>query len=247
MADKFILITATHGDEKLGVDVMKELEKELSPNDFNFDWIIGNPKAYRKGVRFIDTDLNRAAPGNVASNLYEEVRAAELIKLSSKYEFVLDIHSTVSDSGIVTIIPYPTLENIYLATALDIKRNVIWYSSISLKKGPLVQFTNCPGIEIECGPKNSQRLKTQLFKILKKFIKESRSVSTQDVINNIKNKEFYVVYGKEMGKNNPILKDFQLVGNGQEAYYPFLSNQYSGIVCYKTKRFDIKQHLLYNP
>lgn len=246
MADKFLIITATHGNESVGIEIIKKIEKELPQKDYNYEWIIGNPKAREKGVRFVEADLNRVAPGNNKGNLYEERRAAEIIEMSSKYKFILDIHSTVSNSGIVTLIPYPTLENIFLGTSLNIKRNVIWYSKASLKKGPLVQFTSCPGIEIECGPENSQKLKTQLVKILKKFIKRSRSASVPDIINNIKNKEFYVVYGKILGKHDLSIKDFQLVKNDRGNYYPFLSNQYPGIVCYKTRIFDIKQYLLYN-
>jgi hypothetical protein len=246
MADKFLIIAATHGDENLGVEAMRMIQKKLSPTKYCYDWILGNPIAHRKGTRFIQADLNRVAPGNSNSKIYEERRAAELMEISKKYRFILDIHSTVSDSGIVTIIPYPTLENIYLASALNIKRNVIWYSSASFEKGPIVQFVGCPGIEIECGPKNSPKLKIRLYKILKKFIEESNLFSVQKVIDSIKSKEFYVVYGKETVEHNSTVKDFQTVKNGQETYYPFLSNQYSGIVCYKTKKFDVKQHLLYN-
>lgn len=242
---KFLVIAALHGDEDLGVKVMEKVEKKFPPRKYSYDWIIGNPKAYDKKERFAEADLNRVAPGSFKSKIYEERRASEIVKISSKYEFVLDIHSTVSNSGIVTIIPYPTLENIYLASALNIKRNVIWYSSSSLKKGPLVQFVSCPGIEIECGPKNSPKLKIQLFKILKKFIEESNSLSVQKVLNIIKSKEFYVVYGKETGEHNPAIEDFHPVKNGRETYYPFLANQYPNIICYKMEKVDIKNYFLY--
>lgn len=246
MAKKFLVITALHGDEGFSVEVLKKLEKELPPKKFMYDWIIGNPKAYDKNVRFIEADLNRVAPGNSKSKVYEERRAAELISLSSKYSFVIDVHGTVSDSGIVTIIPYPTVQNLFLASVLNITNNVIWYSKASTNQGPIVQHANCPAIEIECGPYNSRGIKNRLSNILREFIKDSNSLSVQQILDKIKNEEFYAVYGKEEGEHDSFIKDFQIVKNDKEIYYPFLTNQYPNITCYKMKKVDIKQHLLYD-
>ncbi len=244
MANKFLVITATHGDENLGVNVMKKLEKDLSPKMYNYDWIIGNPEAYKKGIRFIQADLNRVAPGSLKSKIYEERQAAEIMRRSSKYKFIVDVHSTVSNSGIVTIIPYPSLENLFLASFFNIKKNIIWYSKDSLKKGPLVQFANCPGIEIECGPKTSHKLQTELEDILKKFIKKIKSGSVIETVNAVKNKEFYSVYGKRLGNHDSSFRDFHPVNENNEVYFPFLSNQYSGIICYKTKKVSTETYFL---
>lgn len=245
MAKKFLIITALHGDEGFSVNVLEKLEKKLPPKKFGYDWIIGNPKAYEKNTRFVDADLNRVAPGDPKSKVYEERRAAELISLSTKYSFVIDIHGTVSDSGIVTIIPYPTMQNLFLASVLNVKNNVIWYSRASASQGPIVQHVNCPAIELECGPSTSQGIKNRLLNILRNFIPKSNSLSVRQIVEKIKNKKFYAVYGKEEGEHDSFIKDFQIVKNDKEIYYPFLANQYPGIICYKTKKVCIKDFFLY--
>ena len=45
---KILFITATHGNEQDGVKVMQQLENELPKDEYNYDWIIGNEKAYQK-------------------------------------------------------------------------------------------------------------------------------------------------------------------------------------------------------
>lgn len=247
MAEKFLIIAALHGDEELGVEVMEKIEKEFLPEKYSYDWIIGNPEAYKKKVRFIEADLNRVAPGDLKSSIYEERRAAEIIALSQKYSFVLDLHATVANSGIVTLITYPTLQNFFLASMINTRRSIVWYSSSSSVKGPISQFTKCPAIEIECGPQKSNKTKDELLKILKEFILKNFETKVGRILKQIKSKQFYVIYGKMIGEHNSRIKDFKPYKNNKESFYPFLANQYDGIVCYKAKKFDFRKILSYSP
>lgn len=242
--NKILLITATHGDEPSSLEVVNKIIKTKFGLRNKFDLLIANPKALKLSQRFIEKDLNRCAPGNIKSRIYEEKRAAEIVSQSKKYNFVLDIHASTSNCGIITIIPKPTLENILLASILDIKRNVIWYSKESNMAGPLVQHTKCPGIEIEHGPKNSQKIKDKLYKILVNFIQALDKTSIATIPNLIKNKEFYCVYGKLTGKHDKSIKDFHKVTINKVGFYPFLANQYPGITCYKLKKIDIQDYFL---
>lgn len=246
VSKKILFICALHGDEGFGVNIMKKIEKELSPQKYGYDWIIGNPEAYKKNVRFLEADLNRVAPGNSNSKIYEEKRAAELVKLSSQYKFIIDLHGSVSDCDNVSIIPYPTMQNLILASMLGIKRNVIWYSKASLKKGPVTQFTQCPAIEIENGPQNSLVVQDRLEKIIKRFVKRLNSLSNTEVFSNISDIKFYAVYDKRFGEHDKNFKDFKLYRDGKESYYPFLANQYKGVTCYKMKEVDVSKYLLYD-
>lgn len=230
-----LFIGATHGDEGFSVEVLRKLEQKYPKDQFGYDWIVGNPEASKKGVRFTEADLNRVAPGNPKSSIYEERRAAEIMDEAKKSGFVIDIHGTVADCGIVTIIPYPTLSNLVLASLLDIQRNVLWYSKVSLQKGPLVQFMDCPGIEIECGPKSSEVVQLDLELVLSKFLERQNNSSLVDYIQRLKDKEFYSVYDP-LPENGEIYTDFTLSQNDEEEFYPFLSNQYPGLACYKMKR-----------
>lgn len=234
---RILFIIGTHGDEGFSKKVFKNLESRYSKSGYGYDKIVGNPRALMKNIRFVEADLNRSAPGNPTSEIYEERRAAKIMKLSKKYQFVIDVHGTVADSGIVTIIPYPTLQNLVLAAMLPIKRNVIWYTKSSLKKGSLVQFTNCAGIEIECGPKSSKQTKKALEDVLSQFL-ETRTIGNFDnLIDNLKDKEFYRVYEK-LEKDGEKYIDFQSTTKGNEKFYPFMSAQYSGTACYKMTKIS---------
>ena len=162
MNRNFLIITATHGNEAFGVKTMRQIENKFPPKKHCYDWIIGNPRAFKKKARFTQADLNRSAPGNLESKIYEKKLAAKLINLSQKYKFALDIHGTNSKSGIFTLVTNPVLENLLLAASLPIKNIVIWASKSSLKNGPITQDTKCPAVEIECGPKNSKEIQKNL-------------------------------------------------------------------------------------
>jgi succinylglutamate desuccinylase len=118
-----------HGNEPAGVQalelVLKMLEVEpISNPDFKFKGrllgLIGNLKAYREGVRFIDKDLNRSlikehidslccAPGDALDS--EDLEMKELIEIVRKeiaqYQpeqlVFLDLHTTSSFGGIFSL------------------------------------------------------------------------------------------------------------------------------------------------
>lgn len=240
---KILFIIGTHGNEGFSRDVFRNLTRQYPKNKYGYDQTVGNPRALKGNVRFTEADLNRSAPGDPTSEIYEERRAAKIMKLSKKYRFVIDIHGTVSDSGIVTIIPYPTLQNLVLAAMLPVKRNIIWYTKSSFEKGPLVQFTNCPGIEIECGPKSSKQTKKALEDVLSQFLETLKIGNFDNLIDNLKDKEFYKVYEK-LEKNGEKYIDFQLTSKGSEKFYPFMSAQYSGTACYKMTKISFENLFL---
>ena len=232
---KILFIAATHGNERDGVKVMRQLEKELPKEKYGYDCIIGNEKAFSANTRFTEQDLNRSAPGDINSSIYEVRRAAELIEYGKNFDVVIDLHGTKTDSGIVTIIPYPTEENIRLAKSAGLSRNVVWYSEKSKITGPLAQHMPVPAIEFECGPKGTKKAFDLTYAAVRRFIEANRN--GQEVRGD-KNVEFYNVYGKLYGEHDPALRDFVLAEKGGESFYPFLSNEYSGIACYKMEKVE---------
>lgn len=245
MKNKFLLISSTHGDEGFSVPILQNLEKKFSKIEFGYDWIIGNEQAYKLSTRFTKKDLNRSAPGNENSTIYEEKRASEIIKLSSKYNYIIDLHGAISNCGVVSIIPLPTFANLVLASIFDLKRNVIWYTKSSFKNGPLVQFSKCPAIEIECGPKDSKKINATLQKALENFLKYSKNLSISKVLKRVMKKDFFVVYDKLGGEPDATFKDFTRKSINGETFYPFMSNQYPGIICYKMKKIKLEDLFLH--
>lgn len=233
---KILFIAATHGNEQASVDVMRKIEKDLPKAQFGYDWIIGNPVAYKLNKRFVEKDLNRSAPGNIDSKIYEVKRAAEIIELSKNYDAVIDLHWTASHCEIVTIIPNPTEQNIELAKSVGLKRNVTWYSKSSETAGPIVQHTKVPAIEIECGPIDSPIVIKKLYKTIETFL---RSNIKDEYVTPSYLPEFYNVYNKLLGSHDPSIEDFIVTTRNDDTFYPFLAgNQYSGITCYMLRKID---------
>ncbi|MDO8241249.1 MAG: succinylglutamate desuccinylase/aspartoacylase family protein [Candidatus Moranbacteria bacterium] len=226
---KILLVTAVHGDESIGVEVIREINKTKLCGKFAS--IIANPRALKKKVRFIESDLNRVFPGDVMGN-YEERRAEMLFKKIQKYDCVIDLHGSVSKTGIFIIMTKLNLENLGLALLFNIKRILIWPSS-SATKGSLVTFAkNGVGIEIESGEKSDNGIKRELKKILLDFLKNSdRNV---DIEKEMKNREFFSVIGQIKRKNKKTLKleDWKKMKN----FYPLFVGQYPDLVCYKLKK-----------
>jgi len=236
MNKKILFIGGTHGDETIGVEVLEKMRGERN----DFDVVIGNPKALRKGRRFVRYDLNRCAPGSRLSPYYEKRRARFLVNLSKKYDYTIDIHGSSCLVGIFTIITNPSPENLALADKLDLERIVIWPAFSPELKGALSEYFNC-GVELECGPKEDEATKKELSRVLLKFLDSAADVNYQTA----KPKKYYQVYGSLSASdeiNYP--RDWEefcsLTWRG-ETFVPLLINSYkkrNGIYCYKMKQIE---------
>lgn len=222
MKNKKVLITAaTHGDEEFSIPVLEKLSKK-----FNFEWKISNPRALRQKVRFTEADLNRSGPGNLKSKIYEERRAKKLIVISKKFNTIIDLHGTVSNTGCFIILSDPNWQNIELAKSFDIKNVVLWPSL--LPTGPLTQFIP-NSLEIECGPKNDKKTAIELEKILTNFLsKKFRKI----------NQNYFIVTGKFIRKTKSPMKDFVKFSYKGGSFYPLMIGQYSGIKCYMMQKLS---------
>lgn len=233
-----LFFAATHGDEGFTVPILKELGGEF-PQELR--WLIANEVALERGVRFVDADLNRSAPGDPNSIQYEMRRAHELLKIAKQYRFVIDLHGTTANSGIFAFVPNPTPYNIALAASLPITNVVIWAARVSEKFGPLTQFINC-SVEIECGPKSSKVVWDELRKIIRVILAEGLN------INPTKKQNWFRVYGKvptEGLTKVEGLQDFKESTLNGETFYPLLVGQYEDAVCYKMEQISFWNLLAY--
>lgn len=80
---KILITINTHGDEINGFTIPEGV-----------DSLIANPRAKEEGKRYIESDLNRSFNGK--SDTFEEKMAQELIPILQNYDFVIDIHSTIT-------------------------------------------------------------------------------------------------------------------------------------------------------
>lgn len=217
--NKLLFLAATHGNEEFTIPILEKLEKK-----FSFDWKIANPEALAKKIRFTESDLNRSGPGNSKSNLYEERRAKKVIALGNKYETVIDLHGTISNTGIFIIVTDPNWQNIELAKKFNVENVVLWPGL--LPTGPLTQFIP-NSLEIECGPKSKIKTSRKLEKILKEYLFGN--------VTNVK-QTFYIVNGMFTKNTKKKLKDFIKFTYKNTSFYPLMVGQYPKMKCYMMQK-----------
>lgn len=229
---KLLFVTATHGDEELNVEMVKKIKKTSQGK--MFDWIIANPRALKKGVRFTETDLNRSFPG-LKNGSYEERRADQLMKTIKKYERVIDFHGTVSQTGIFAILLGFTKKNMELALRFNTKNIVLWPEAKESAKS-LSTFSPS-GIELESGPKKSPVVRRQLKKLVVGFLKNLDIPI--DLEGEMKKRNFFLA-GESIAEKDKKLKlrDWKKVKN----FYPLFVGQYPGIACFKLKKINPQKY-----
>src|SRR3989344_3370675 len=87
---KILVIGGMHGNEPLGIQVVKKLKNKNN----SIDTIVGNELAVKAKKRFIERDLNRVFQGDIRSKDYELKRAGQIVELCSNYDIVIDFHNT---------------------------------------------------------------------------------------------------------------------------------------------------------
>lgn len=232
---KILIIAVTHGNEKIGVQIIKKLlAKGL---DKYFDYLIANPKAFQEKKEFIDVNLNRVYPGKKNSQFYEERIAYKNIRIAKKYRYIIDIHEASRGKDDFIIIPRKKISRFFPVEFIDLKKIILWPNP----KGSISQLLK-NAIELEFGMKQRKRIEVieKAEKILENFITKIESTKCRKSTK-IKQK-IYFVYGKLMKENFQgkiqNLKDFQKTKFGKEIFYPLLTSQYLkyNIICYKMRK-----------
>ncbi len=105
------IIGALHGDETVGAKVITKLTENLNSANVCGEvfLILGNPKAYQAGARFLEKDMNRLFGLKFKADeglCYEEKRALELAGVLENVDYLVDIHSTGKPS-----VPFVYCEN----------------------------------------------------------------------------------------------------------------------------------------
>lgn len=135
-----VFVAGLHGNEQMPV-------RALTENGMPF--ILGNPMAYEKNVRFIEQDIN-ASFGLVCKN-YECIRAQEILDEIPENSLVADFHTTTNEDRPFVIVVDEIM--IPFARKTGIERVVLMRHNI--KKGnALINRRN--GISIEVGRHKDQ-------------------------------------------------------------------------------------------
>jgi hypothetical protein len=143
---KILVIGGTHGNEPLGIDLVKKIKAKPINNVFA---VLANEQAVLRNVRFIKTDLNRSFPGLANSVDYESKRAAKILLLCKKYDLVLDFHNSYSPNNDCSFVGTTAKSFLYnVSSWLGFNRVVIADYDCVNKYAP-----NCISLEMSMGSK----------------------------------------------------------------------------------------------
>lgn len=230
------LIVGLHGDEPFSLEVKEKLS-EIMPT------FIGNPPALDKGVRYIESDLNRVFPGKEDGN-YEEKRAFELMKDLKKFDCVIDLHSSVCNFDLFAILTKLDEKKIEIIKKMGIKKVVLMSSQVD-SGASLINNIDC-GISLEIGPHNGERNVENVLKAMKKLINDnSENIEPEifevfDILKGEKDVEFFMDNFKPVKKGD-------LIAKGQKDYYaefdfiPVFVGEgaYNGVLCFMVKKISL--------
>lgn len=234
MEKQLLIICATHGNERIGLEAVAILKKKKL--DRYFDVVVGNPRALEENVRGTDCDLNRSYPGNAKAEQYEKRRAAEMLELARGYRFVIDLHEASSGTDNFIIIPRRRRGRVFPIGWLNLQTVLKWPDP----PGPLGSVLSNT-VELEFGVRDRPReeVVAAAVEVLVGFIARLDSAEGK---RKMVLQQTYVVYGRLLKADYnggwESLQDFQLTKFREESFFPLLVGQYlgEGILCYKMRK-----------
>lgn len=235
MNKKILIIYQTHGNEPVGADIVNKLKKQKDIIPY-FDSIVGNPKATKKNIRFIDEDLNRIGNNDLNLQSYESKRSKELFKIISNYEYVIDIHETKSSDDNMLIVSNWSLNKHNTLLKCPVEKIIFWPPSNSSTIPIISSCVN--GFELEIGTKTKYKEKVkEIPRILEKTIK-----NIIEDINETEKREYFGIYGKisddDIKKDDILINFNEYISQNGESYFPLRFGKYDGKNGYKMARID---------
>lgn len=143
------VVTCLHGNEPSGKSAVERIMSESPEFQEPVQFIVANEEAMEADVRALDTDLNRAFPGNREAETHEERLAPEVLKQVRDTK-VLDIHATNSTRRPFAIATQFTQGTAHLARVTGLG-TLVDTSEVPNSDGGLI--SNCLGVSVECSHK----------------------------------------------------------------------------------------------
>ncbi|WP_135820795.1 M14 family metallopeptidase [Halostella litorea] len=158
------VVAGVHGDEPCGVRAVERLLDEPLTVDEPVKFVVANEEAIERGERYVDTDLNRAFPGDPDSDEHERRLAAAL---SEEIEgcLTLAIHSTQSYAE-----PFAVVDGID-----DLAREIPPQLSVTalVETSEYIEgriFVATDAVEIEAGLQGSAQAEENALRVTREFL-----------------------------------------------------------------------------
>lgn len=208
------IMVGVHGNEVGGILALKEIIPQLHIKRGVVHFILGNPRAIEKNVRFIDENLNRLFVAENKLNeqqkkSYERKRAIELIPYLRESKALLDLHASAS----VHTTPFLICESHSFEIAKKLPFSIRSSGWDVLEPGGADWFMNQnggSGICAECGFLNDPQSKNVASQAIYAFLSFFGAIENLPGELNIKKqREIFVNYIYKTHENFTPQKDFK--------------------------------------
>lgn len=247
------IVGSLHGNELVGKKVIEKItNNKISIKKGTLITIIANTKALKKKKRYIDDDLNRVFPGNKTGN-FEERLAYKIFPILNKCDYVIDIHSTVTDTKDVVIVKKTNKGVARLIDIIKPKRVVLMPRSFG--KGALINHCKS-GVSLEYGRHLEKGTFDKSLRDIVKVLKYFNFLSDKFKVRFAESKtEYFKVYALQKKPANFVInkniKNFKQIKKGDvlgtvkdrkiistEAFYPIMfgQNSYEKHLGFKAKK-----------
>jgi len=163
-APEVAVVGAVHGDEPCGARAIERFLASDPEVDRPAKLIVANERALERGVRYVETDLNRALPGDPEGDLYED-RLAHDLATEVEGCLSLGIHSTVSYDAAFANVAYLNERKREIAAHLPVT-GIVDFTAVS--DGRSVEL---PGfVDIEAGHQGSEEAVDNAYDCIVAFL-----------------------------------------------------------------------------
>ena len=159
------VVGSIHGDEPCGRDGIEAVLADPPAVRRPVAFVVANEEALAAGERYLDTDLNRAFPGDPESDAHEERLAAELTA-ELRDCTLLGLHSTQSYGGMFALVDEltPLVEDVCGRLSIDAV-----VRTEGANEGRI--FSAIPDtIEVECGFQGSPEAAANAEQVIREFL-----------------------------------------------------------------------------
>lgn len=246
------VVGLVHGDEICGLRAINRLKENVEKSKVEIQkpvkLVIANEKAFNRGVKYVDTDLNRSFPGNEKSEDYES-RLAVKLEEELKGLKVLDLHASKSPKTPFSIVSGLNEESLSVAKTTCME-NLL---EISYVEGGLIDVLDSACV-VECGFNGSEESAKVAYRVVINFLAANDVVDQQ---HDVSDPDIFQVYDRSEGEGFEfVAENFRNVEEGEvyarkegevkkasEEFYPVLmsTDGYEDMVGFKAKKISESQ------
>jgi predicted deacylase len=245
---RIAVVGSIHGDEPEGAKAIERLLADNLGYSRPVKYIVANPPALERNVRYIDADMNRVFPGDAESEDLERRLAARVCEETAGYT-TLALHSTRSKPEPFALVSRCDPDVLGLASKLPVEHIV---DESALSEG---SYTNCGSVvSVECGCQGTDEAADAAERVVRAFLDVTGAVETGYEPNEGEPEYFEIgeAVPKEPGKEHELLvenfaevrEDETYARSGGEpviadrSFYPILMSEdgYAEVLGYRGRK-----------